>query len=310
MTDGPLILVRFALYLVLMLLFGIALHGGTRNARSPDAGAISLRVPGGLLGLAAIALSGLSLALLAAGMSGVPLAELEWSSVAILLTGTSLGLTVKLRIAALIVALACALLAVHLRSLARWGMVAAGGVALATLAWTGHAAASEGNLGVLHMVADIVHLLAAGAWLGALAALFWRLFRIGASGDGAADLRIAHGALSRFSAAGTIIVGLIMITGLVNSFVLVGPANLLSLPSGRYGQLLLAKLALFLLMLALASSNRWRLTPRLEAALATGAHAGAVGDLRRSLLAETLAAVAILALVAWLGTLAPPMSGE
>src|SRR3546814_8278467 len=33
-----------------------------------------------------------------------------------------------------------------------------------------------------------------------------------------------------------------------------------------YGQLLLAKLALFALMLALAAANRWRLTPALAAA--------------------------------------------
>ncbi|MFT6568809.1 MAG: putative copper resistance protein D, partial [Sphingomonas echinoides] len=72
-----------------------------------------------------------------------------------------------------------------------------------------------------------------------------------------------------------------------------------------YGQLLLAKLALFALMLGLAALNRFRLTPRFEASIAASDHRGALGALRRSLGAETGCIIAILALVAWLGTLEP-----
>jgi putative copper resistance protein D len=56
----------------------------------------------------------------------------------------------------------------------------------------------------------------------------------------------------------------------------------------------------------LAASNRLLLTPALERSLRSGEpSAPAVTALRRSVFAETLAAGAVLALVAWLGTLAP-----
>ncbi|MFX6794075.1 copper resistance protein CopD, partial [Acinetobacter baumannii] len=44
-------------------------------------------------------------------------------------------------------------------------------IAVATLAWTGHGAMDDGAIGWFHLMADIVHLLAAGAWLGAIVSL-------------------------------------------------------------------------------------------------------------------------------------------
>jgi putative copper resistance protein D len=79
--------------------------------------------------------------------------------------------------------------------------------------------------------------------------------------------------------------------------------------SSLYGQLLFAKLALFAAMLGLAALNRFRLTPRFEASIAAADHRGALGALRASLRVETTCIVAILALVAWLGTLEPPAAG-
>src|SRR3546814_1764463 len=38
--------------------------------------------------------------------------------------------------------------------------------------WSGHGAAGEGNAGWVQLAADLVHLLAAGAWLSAIAAFF------------------------------------------------------------------------------------------------------------------------------------------
>lgn len=81
---------------------------------------------------------------------------------------------------------------------------------------------------------------------------------------------MVHHALESFSLVGSVIVGLIVITGLMTGYMLVGPANLLSLPKSLYGQLLLAKLALFAAMLALAAANRWRLTPALQHAIGEG----------------------------------------
>ena len=107
---------------------------------------------------------------------------------------------------------------------------------------------------------------------------------------------------------GTIVVAALAVTGLVNAWLLVGPDNIGALWTTLYGRLLLAKLALFAAMLGLAALNRFRLTPRFEASIATGDHGGALGAMRRSLAVETGCIVAILALVAWLGTLEPPAS--
>jgi putative copper resistance protein D len=60
-------------------------------------------------------------------------------------------------------------------------------------------------------------------------------------------------------------------------------------------------------MLGLAASNRFRLTPALEAALGPGDPAAALSALRRSIVVEMVLMLALLGLVAWLGTLAPPI---
>src|SRR3546814_12018793 len=52
-----------------------------------------------------------------------------------------------------------------------------GGVALTSLAWTGHGAMDQGSIGWVHLSADIVHLLAAGAWIAAILALGTLLLR-------------------------------------------------------------------------------------------------------------------------------------
>lgn len=122
-------------------------------------------------------------------------------------------------------------------------------------------------------------------------------------------MRITHRALAGFAAIGSILVALLIVTGAVNGMFLVGFDALWSLGTTLYGQLLVAKIALFAAMLGLAASHRFRLTPALGAALEQGDAAGAASTLRRSLVVETLLALAILALVAWLGTLAPPISG-
>jgi len=121
-------------------------------------------------------------------------------------------------------------------------------------------------------------------------------------------LRLTHRALEGFSLVGTVIVALIVASGLVNSYMLVGPAHVLSLPSTLYGQLLIAKLVLFGVMLALAAANRFRLTPALDQAIKENGTMTAITLLRRSLIFEASAALLILGLVAWLGTLEPPMS--
>jgi putative copper resistance protein D len=191
------------------------------------------------------------------------------------------------------------------RRSAGWLVVVAAATALATLAWTGHAAVSEGLPGTLHRLSDIIHLLAAAAWIGALAVLLKALVSPIRDDEAVTDIRRA---LAGFAVAGSVLVALIVATGLLNGWMIVGPAGLILLPGTLYGQLLIAKLLVFAAMLALAAANRWQLTPRLAEAQAAGDIALAARALKISIALESGAAVLILVLVAWLGTLAPPVA--
>ena len=199
---------------------------------------------------------------------------------------------------------AVAALAIDRNPAARYLLLASATLAIATLVWTGHAGATEGWAGTAHRLSDMVHMLASAVWIGGIAALAWLLFRPVTAQSGA-HLAIAHRALDRFSQVGTIAVAAIIATGIVNCLAVVGFPHFTRLPLTDYGKLLLLKLLLFAAMLALAALNRWRLTPALGIGIDNDSPASAVTGLRRSLIAEGGAALAILALVAWLGTLEP-----
>ncbi|PAX08911.1 copper homeostasis membrane protein CopD [Sphingomonas lenta] len=303
-ADWPLIGVRFALYATLSGLFGLSAFSLYGLKAGERADALALRpwlVGTGLLGLL---FSGIALVLLAAAMAGAPAWPIDREAIGMLLTGSAPGTAWEARMVALIVAVIAALIAAG-RTAPLGLVVLAAGIALATLAWTGHGAMDEGATGWVHLLADILHLLATGAWVGALLGLTLLVVRPAARVD-VAHLKLTHRALHGFGLVGTIVVGTIVVTGLVNGWLLVGAGNLPRLPTSLYGQLLLAKLALFGAMLGLASLNRFRLTPAFERSLAARDHRAALGALRRSLAIEASCAVTILALVAWLGMLEPP----
>jgi putative copper resistance protein D len=189
-----------------------------------------------------------------------------------------------------------------------WMASLLGAVALSSVVWAGHGVMDEGTIGLVHLGADIIHLLAAGVWVAALLALTTLLFRPH-SRMTRAHVEFSHRALASFAVVGTVVVSLLVLTGVVNSWLLIGPDQFGALLRSLYGQLLLVKLLLFVAMLGLAAANRFYMTPALEQRIASGDHVAAVNGLRKSLLAETGCVLAILGLVAWLGTLEPPVSG-
>lgn len=223
------------------------------------------------------------------------------ASLSFVITGTALGLAMVARAAIALLGLVAALALKPGRGL--WTVMAVVGlVVAASFAWTGHGAATEGPGGGLHLVADILHAVAAALWLGALAAFSVLLWRRTAPDDLA-----IHRSLQGFAGLGTFAVVLLALTGLVNSGFLVGPARVGDLGASLYGRLLIAKLGLFAVMLAIAAGNRLRLTPMLGAALARGEDPRtALQRLRRNIGAEILAGALLLAVVAVMGTLAPP----
>ncbi|ATP21800.1 MULTISPECIES: copper homeostasis membrane protein CopD [Sphingomonadaceae] len=300
MPDWPLVAVRWGLYLVLGALFGLlafSIYGLPQAARGT---ALPLRLPVIALSVLGIALSAVAILLLVAAMSGVGVMAVDRATLTMILTQTSIGWAWTVRIFAL---LGILLLAVPTRCwtpLNSWCSTVLAAVAIASLAWTGHGAAGEGAFGTAQLVGDVVHLLAASAWVGALIAFLMLM----STARDPETLAVTHGALTGFARAGTIIVGLLIASGLLNLYILVGPERMLALGTSDYGRLLLAKLGLFAVMLLLAAGHRWRLAP----ALGSDPGHPAVVRLRTSLWLEFLAALAILAAVAWLGTLAPPAS--
>ena len=302
MVDWPMIAVRFGVYVASTVLFGLSAFALYSVRAQKRGGALALR--GWLIASAVVGLllSALWLVLLASSMAAVPLWPVDRVAIDGLLTGSAIGTAWKVRMIALLIAGLAA-------ARTRWlpVVVLSSGVTLATLAWTGHGAVDEGVVGWVHLGADILHLVASAAWVGALVGLVLLVSRPVARID-CDHLGLTHRALHGFGAVGTVVVGSIVVTGLVNSVLMVGVGNLTTLPTTLYGQLLIAKLVLFAMMLGLASLNRFRLTPAFERSIADADHRSALGALRRSLAVETVCVTLILALVAWLGTLAPPAS--
>jgi len=299
--------VRFALFADLMLLVGLAafpLYALRREERRNAGVAAILFRP--LLWLCALGLvvSLVGIVVLTASMQGVGLFAVDRAMLVTMICETDVGAAWVYRMIALAAAFAAATQLAKRSTVATTILVIAGSAALATLVWAGHAGASEGLPGTIHRASDALHMVAAAVWLGAIAA-FLILLWPQRGGMPPAQLAITAQSLDRFASVGTICVLVVAATGLVNAQMIVGAANLGGSLSAPYGQLLLAKLLLFASMLGFAAANRWRLTPALTASLADDDPRIAANAMRRSLLLEAFAATAILALVAWFGTLEP-----
>jgi putative copper resistance protein D len=178
------------------------------------------------------------------------------------------------------------------------GALLAAGLA-ASLAWAGHAAATEGLDGTIHLASDALHLVAAGAWLGALWPLSVLLNRARQTAD-PVSAALAYQATRRFSVLGMISVAAILASGAVNTYEILGIAAF-SL-STDYNRLLLAKAGLFAAMVAIAAVNRRRLTPRLAD---ERDHGRAMRQLELNSLTEAGVGLLIVVIVAMLGRIPP-----
>jgi putative copper resistance protein D len=172
-----------------------------------------------------------------------------------------------------------------------------------SIAWAGHAAATEGVDGTIHLTSDALHLVAAGTWLGALWPLAILLGSAGRAGD-PVSVSIAHQVTRRFSILGMVSVATILATGVINTYETLGTIAF-SLGTD-YNRLLLAKIGLFLAMLAIAAVNRQRLTPLLSD---EHGQKQSMRQLQRNSLAEVGLGLLILAIVAVLGRLPPHVHG-
>ena len=256
-------------------------------------------------------LAGLVLAVAALGglvaqtamMAGSWVAGLDLAALSYVVQSTSLGIAHVVRAALALLGVAALVLGRGRRA-GEWIAILAFAGAVASFAWSGHGAASEGSLGPLHIAADIAHALAAAVWLGALAGFCMLLIR--------PKPREAAGtaqSLAGFASIGTVAVAVLVMTGLINATFLIGAEGLGRITGSAWGLLLIAKLVLFSVMAGLAAHNRFTLTPALSRAVEAQADAAhALQHLRISIALEMLAGFALLGLVAAMGVQMPPAS--
>lgn len=287
LTDPLAVLLRFALYAVLGLMFGLLAFQQYSPAPARLAGRQVIIAMAAL----ALVLSGSGLVELAARMHGLGLADVGLAEVATILSLPGLGTAFGVRIAALLATIAV----MAVRPARDRSALMLAGVALVCLAWQGHAGATEGRAGLGHLLATALHLLAAGIWLGALV-MFLAMTARGSQ----IDRGTLVASLKRFHGVGSMVVATLALTGSVAFLMIAGwplPAAAFQSP---WWWLLALKLVVFVAMLGLAAVNRFRLAPGLAAG-----QAHAVQWIRCSIALELALGVFILALVAWLGLLAP-----
>lgn len=272
-------LARIGVYLGLLIGVGGAFFAAWI---APGLGGSKLVVAALVIGVfsavAALGLQGLDLKNLSPGDIVTPE---PWRAAAATSLGPSLVVAIAAMVAALLaqrcasVGVACALSA-----------LAMAGVGL-SLAASGHAATAPPLW--LTRPAIFLHGVAVAYWVGALMPLLAMAWR-------PAEGLLA--VLNRFSRAAVAAVGLLVLTGL--ALAVVQLESFAALIETKYGIILSIKIALVAVLLSLAALNRLRLTPAL-------AHDPAnTRPLARSILAEGVIAVAILAVVAGWRFTPPP----
>ncbi|MEH6699352.1 MAG: copper homeostasis membrane protein CopD [Brevundimonas sp.] len=297
--DLTVVLVRWLQFAAAVVVLGLPLFQMYAPGPVPARSARWVAIAAGLL-LAAGAAGGLvaQTAMMAGGWA----AAVDPASIGYVIQSTGLGMAHIARAALALAGVAILMIGQNRRGAGLIAVLAFAG-ATASFAWSGHGAASEGALGLIHLTADIVHALAAAVWLGALAGFCLMTARSSQVPEGNTVRSLAS-----FAGVGTTAVVTLAITGLVNAAFLVGADGVTRVVGSTWGLLLLGKLALFVTMLGLAAHNRFTLTPALSKASHTSGTAGALQRLRLSIGAEMAAGLALLGLVAAMGVQMPPVS--
>ena len=301
--DGPMIVTRTIHFDASAITAGVLIFGtlvaepALRSAPAARAIVMAQILRVAWVSLAVTVASGVIWVLLQAeAMSDLPLREaMSGDILSTVLTETQFGMVSELRLALAIVLATCLFFnRLQLALISGLGLVAG-------IAWTGHAG-SDADWSNLHLTADVLHLVAAAAWLGGLVPLTLLLSQaLRNEADPWASL--ASQAVRRFSMLGIVSVGTITATGIVNGWILVGSFKALVVT--EYGRLLMLKISLFAVMLVYAAINRFWLTPDLALPSDNEARLKAMRRLTRNSGIEIALGLIIFAIVGMLGTLHP-----
>ena len=168
------------------------------------------------------------------------------------------------------------------------------GLLLASLGPIGHPSMLEGFMGQYLILNNALHLLAAGLWVGGLLPLSaclvvfpHSIYQI--------DLAIC---LRRYSSFGQLAVCLVLVTGALNAFMILGtfPSDWTS----QYQSILFVKILLVAVMIGIALFNRYILNPAVRASAPKVLRALIVGSW-----VEIGISAAVICLVGFLGQLQP-----
>lgn len=223
-----------------------------------------------------------------ADMAGSMTPRQVWAALPDVTMGTSFGHTILLQLAALV---ATAVSLTFGRRRIAWAVAMA---AIATALQAGHSHAASMYAGPnLLLASDVVHLWAAGAWLGGLLPL---LIVVQAASPGAGAT-----AARWFSPLGQLCLVAMTVTAAFQGWVMV--ASIPGLLGTGYGWMALVKLVLFGVLFAFAWVNRYRLAP----ALLRDRPARAKRLLVRSVGVQAMFGLAIVAAASVLSSLPPAM---
>lgn len=181
-------------------------------------------------------------------------------------------------------------------SLLHWLVLAISAVLLVSVAWAGHAAAGIHHR-FLHLLADTLHLLIGAIWPMGLIPLTCFLRHIDSENQIVpVDREIK--VLQRFSQTSLMAVLMLLATGFINSWLMIGSWE--GFVTTTYGKLLLGKVFLVGIMIGLGACNRLCLLPRMQENPIT------FQTLRKTILAESGLALVVLLIVGVMGMTSPP----
>jgi len=162
-------------------------------------------------------------------------------------------------------------------------------LASVVLAWSFAVFGHVVNLPLTGQLLIVVHLLCIAMWVGSLYGLLHLCRHL--------DTATLMVFMRAYGNVGWFMIGGLLVSGLVLAWQLVG--SLAALTGSGYGRLLLLKLGLVSLMMGLGAMNRFRLVPGLG-------KSDGVARLQRSIRAECVLAVLVLAVTAVLTTVTGP----
>jgi len=223
-----------------------------------------------------------------------------WSNTGVLLRSTLIGTVVWARpilLAALIASSFALAERAYLRMIVQGVLLSA---IAATFPMTGHSWANE-SIRIVTVSFDLLHLAMAVVWFGGLAGLGVMVWRLPKNRD---DLEKIHQTVQRFSRVALPLIATVAITGLLLSLIRI--TSWKAFFQSDYGQILIWKIILFILVLLLAGVQRFVVLPYLHRQ--NGEAAERMLTLWMfSIRAELCLAIIIFIVAGFLSTTSPPM---